>query len=132
MIPAQNAEKFRLKDTLDRAVEDETRLEAVRRTSLLDSPPEEAFDRLTRLATQVLRVPVAAVTLVDRDRIFFKSHCGLPEPLESLRQAPASTSFCRHVVETSEPRVVSDARRDPAHGDNPAVSRFGLVSYAGV
>src|SRR5262245_12333244 len=64
--------------------------------------------------------------------MFLKSHGGLPEPLESLRQAPASTSFCRHVVETSEPRVVSDARRDPAHGDNPAVSRFGLISYAGV
>ncbi len=121
-----------MKDTLDRAIEEEARFEAVRRTSLLDSPPEEAFDRLTRLATTVFRVPVALVALRDRDRMFFKSHFGLPEPLESLRQTPWKSSFCRHVVEACKPLVVADAARDPAFGDNPAVSRFGLISYAGV
>jgi hypothetical protein len=54
----------------------EDRLEALRETSLLDSPPEEAFDRLTRLATAVLHVPVAIISLHDRDRQFNKSACG--------------------------------------------------------
>ena len=64
------------KDKLSDVIENEARLEALRRTSLLDSPPEEAFDRLTRLATAVLHVPVALVSLVDGDRQFFKSQCG--------------------------------------------------------
>ena len=94
-------------------IENEARLEALRRTSLLDSPPEEAFDRLTRLATAVLRVPVALVSLVDSDRQFFKSQCGLPEPLASSRQTPLTHSFCKHAVGSREPLVVADARLDP-------------------
>ncbi|HZN02470.1 MAG TPA: hypothetical protein VFD06_02670, partial [Candidatus Polarisedimenticolia bacterium] len=54
-------------------IRNEARLDALRRTCLLDSPPEEAFDRLTRMATLVLRVPMALVSLVDRDRHYFKS-----------------------------------------------------------
>ena len=130
--PGEEPQRRRLKDPLDRAIEEKTRLEAVQRTSLLDSPPEEAFDRLTRLATTVFRVPVALVALRDRERMWFKSQCGLPEPLESLRQTPLKSSFCRHVVEARQPLVVADAGRDPAFGDNPAVSSFGLISYAGV
>ncbi|MGE5415027.1 MAG: hypothetical protein ACM3NW_12680, partial [Syntrophomonadaceae bacterium] len=75
------SEGFHLNDKLVDVIQNEARLEALRRTSLLDSPPEEAFDRLTRVATAVLRVPVALVSLVDSDRHFFKSQCGLPEPL---------------------------------------------------
>ena len=72
----------------DEKIQDAERLAALRRTSLLDSPPEEAFDRLTRLATTLLRVPVALVSLVDGDRQFFKSSVGLPEPLASLGRPP--------------------------------------------
>ena len=86
------------------------RLAALQQTSLLDTPPEEAFDRLTRLATTVLRVPVALVSLVDGNRQFFKSCVGLPEPLASLRQTPLTHSFCKHVVASGEPLIVSDAR----------------------
>ncbi|HZN02934.1 MAG TPA: histidine kinase, partial [Candidatus Polarisedimenticolia bacterium] len=85
--------------------DDEARLQALRRTSLLDSPPEEAFDRLTRTATTVLRVPMAIVSLVDRDRLFFKSQSGLAEPLASLRQGPIQHSFCQYAVGTREPLV---------------------------
>jgi len=59
-------------------IENAARLEALRRTLLLDSPPEEVFDRLTQLATSVLHVPAALVSLVDGDRQFFKSATGLP------------------------------------------------------
>src|SRR2546422_7059049 len=98
---------------------------------LLDSPPEEAFDRLTRLATTVLRVPVALVSLVDGDRQFFKSQCGLTEPLASTRQTPLTDSFCKHAVGSGEPLVVPDARRDPRFENNLAVSD-GVIAYAGI
>jgi hypothetical protein len=83
----------RPKRELTDVLEDEARLEALRRTSLLDSPPEEAFDRLTRLATAVLHVPVAIISLLDRDRQFIKSACGLSGSLESLRKTPLEHSF---------------------------------------
>jgi formate hydrogenlyase transcriptional activator len=113
-------------------IENEARLEALRRTSLLDSPPEEAFDRLTRLATTVLRVPVALVSLVDGNRQFFKSQCGLSEPLASSRQTPLTHSFCKHSVGSREPLVVADARRDPRFGHNHAFSELGVIAYAGI
>ena len=106
-------------------IQDEARLEALRRTSLLDSPPEEAFDRLTRIATTVLRVPAALVSLVDRDRLFFKSQSGLPEPFASLRKGPVQHSFCQHAVRTRETLVVPDSRRNPAFERYPAISGLG-------
>jgi formate hydrogenlyase transcriptional activator len=119
-----------LKDNLAEILENEARLEALRRTSLLDSPPEEAFDRLTRLATAVLHVPVALVSLVDSDRHFFKSQCGLPEPLASSRQNPLTHSFCKHAVGSREPLVVADARGDPLLG--PSSDATDVVAYAGI
>ena len=122
--------RIRLKDKLADVLENEARLEALRRTSLLDSPPEEAFDRLTRMATAVLRVPVALVSLVDSDRHFFKSQCGLSEPLASLRQNPLTHSFCKHAVGSREPLVVTDARADPLFGRSSAAT--ASIAYAGI
>ena len=119
-------------DTLVDVIENEARLEALRRTALLDSPPEETFDRLTRLATSVLHVPVAIVSLVDGTRQFFKSHSGLSEPLASSRQTPVTHSFCKHAVESREPLVVADARRDPRFGHKHAFSELGVIAYAGI
>jgi formate hydrogenlyase transcriptional activator len=120
------------KDNLADIIGDEARLEALRRTSLLDSPPEETFDRLTRLATAVLHVPVALVSLVDSDRQFFKSQCGLSEPLASLRQTPLTNSFCKHAVGSREPLIVADARRDPLFAQSADNSDVGVIAYAGV
>ena len=61
------------------------RLSALQRLDLLDTPPEAAFDRLTRVACRVLHAPVGLVSLVDHDRQFFKSCVGLPEPFASTR-----------------------------------------------
>jgi len=119
-------------DPLVYAIENEACLDALRQTSLLDSPPEEAFDRLTRLATTVLRVPVALVSPVDGDRQFFKSHCGLPEPLAYSRQTPLTHSFCQHAVGSREPLVVADARRDPRFGHHHAFAELGVIAYAGL
>ncbi|HZN54578.1 MAG TPA: sigma 54-interacting transcriptional regulator [Candidatus Polarisedimenticolaceae bacterium] len=116
----------------EEVLQDEARLDALRRTSLLDSPPEEAFDRLTRMATTVLRVPVAVVSLVDRDRQFYKSHCGLGEPLATWRQNPLTYSFCKFAVGLREPFVVPDARRDPRVAHYPTIVELGVAAYAGI
>ncbi|MBA3345765.1 MAG: PAS domain S-box protein [Gemmatimonadales bacterium] len=101
-------------------------------TTLLDTPPEEAFDRLTRMAARLLGAPVALVTLVTDDRQFFKSAIGLAEPWASLRGTPLAYSFCRHVVAAGEPLVVEDARLHPLLRATPALREFGWISYAGV
>lgn len=109
------------------------RLAELRRAALLDTPPEEPFDRLTRLATRLCRTPVGLVSLVDRDRQFFKSVVGLPEPWRSRRETPLSYSFCKHAVaRPGEPLIVRDARKDEMFRDNPAVQELGIVAYAGV
>jgi GAF domain-containing protein len=109
------------------------RLAELRRAELLDTPPEEPFDRLTRLATRLCKTPVGLVSLVDHDRQFFKSAIGLPEPWASKRETPLSYSFCKHAVaRPSEPLVVRDARKDATFRDNPAVHEIGIVAYAGI
>jgi GAF domain-containing protein len=107
------------------------RLRELHRTRLLDSPADESFDRLTRLTSTVLNVPIALVSLVDDDRQFFKSCLGLPQPWASQRQTPLSHSFCQHVVESGQPLVISDAREHPVLRDNPAIRDLGVIAYAG-
>jgi signal transduction histidine kinase len=104
---------------------------ALRATALLDSPQEEAFDRLTRLASGVLGVPVALVSLVDEDRQFFKSCIGLPEPWNSRRGTPLSHSFCQHAVASAKPLVIEDAREHPLVRDNLAIRDLNVIAYAG-
>jgi signal transduction histidine kinase/CheY-like chemotaxis protein len=110
---------------------DAARLKALKQAALLDTPPEEAFDRLTRLAARVLGVPVSLVSLVDKDRQFFKSAVGLPDSLPLDRQTPLTHSFCQHAVLSGEPVIVHDAREHPVLKDNPAVG-LGVVAYAGI
>lgn len=110
---------------------DEKRLEALRASRLLDSPPEEAFDRLTRLASRLLNAPVALVSLVDDRRQYFKSLVGLPAPVERERQTPLSHSFCQYVVNEREMLVVEDAREHPILRGNGAIEDLNVVAYAG-
>ena len=108
------------------------RLTALRRTALLGTPPEESFDRLTRMAARLLGTPVSLVALVADDHQFFKSAVGLPEPWASRRVTPISFSFCGQVVATGEPLVLEDARRHPLLRHNPVIRELGWVAYAGV
>jgi signal transduction histidine kinase len=117
---------------LGSALRDEARLAALWRVGLLDTAPEEVFDRLTRLARRLLGAPVALVSLVDADRQFFKSALGLPEPWATRRETPLSHSFCQHVVATGAPLRVEDARHDPLVCDNLAVPELGVVAYLGM
>ena len=111
---------------------DPTRLAALNATRLLDSPAEEAFDRLTRLTTQLLGAPVSLITLVTGEGQFFKSARGVEEPWRSRRGTPLSHSFCRHVVDHDEPLIVTDAREHPLVRANPAIADLGVIAYAGV
>ena len=113
-------------------LDDQNRLAALDASALLDTPPAEAFDRLTRLVTRILNVPVALVTLVDRDRQFFKSCIGLPEPWMSGRETPLSHSFCQYTVMTREPLIITDARLHPELRDNLAIRDLGVIAYAGI
>jgi two-component system cell cycle sensor histidine kinase/response regulator CckA len=108
------------------------RLAALTTTALLDTPPEEAFDRLTRMAARLLGAPVSLLTLVTDDRQFFKSATGLAEPWASRRGSPLSHSFCRHVAVSGLPLVVEDTRQHPLLQSNPAVRELGWIAYAGV
>src|SRR3954462_5562065 len=112
-------------------VADPERLAALRATALLDSEPEEGFDRLTRLATRVLGVPVALVSLVDEDRQFFKACIGLKEPWNSRRGTPLTHSFCQHAVASAEPLTIEDARDHPLVRDNLAIRDLDVIAYAG-
>jgi GAF domain-containing protein len=111
--------------SLAEALTDSGRLAALRRTNLLDTPAEEAFDRLARLATRLLDAPVALVSLVNADRQFFKAAIGLAEPWLSARQTPVSHSFCQHLLVSGGPLVIDDARLDPRVRDNPAIVELG-------
>ncbi|HSJ75312.1 MAG TPA: PAS domain S-box protein, partial [Gemmatimonadales bacterium] len=108
------------------------RLAALRQTALLDTPPEEGFDRLTRMAARLLGAPTSLISLVTDERQFFKSTTGLPEPWATRRTAPLSFSFCSTVAGTGEPLVVEDARRHPLLRHSQALRELGWVSYAGV
>ena len=114
------------------AVNDVDRLLALRATGLLDTPPEETFDRLTRLASRILRVPVSLISLVDAERQFFKSQIGLPAPYDTTRQTPLTHSFCQHVVLNDDVLLVRDAKADPRVCDNLAVRDLNVIAYLGV
>ena len=106
---------------------DPARLRALDASGLMDSAPEEVFDRMTSLASRLLGTPVTTITLVDGERQFFKSAVGA-----DLTETPLSQSFCRHVVSDAAPLVVPDARQDPRVSGNPAVDDLDMVACCGV
>jgi CheY-like chemotaxis protein len=108
---------------------EERRLAALRRLGILDTPPEERFDRLTRLAAALFDVPLALVSLIDQNRQWLKSCHGEV----STRESPREVSFCAHAIATpGESMVVPDALRDPRFADSPVVTSAPRVRfYAG-
>lgn len=110
----------------------QTRLNILNSLELLDTPTEEAFDRLTRLASRMIGAPVSLVSIVDSDRQFFKSMVGLAEPWASQRETPLSHSFCQHVAANNEPLIISDARKSPLVKDNLAIRDLDVIAYLGM
>ena len=114
--------------SLDTASEFE-RLNALRRYSILDTPPEGVFDRITGLAADMLEVPVAVVSLVDTNRVWYKSVHG-PLPEREIRRLPG---LCGTALAHEGPYVVESAGSDPRTQEHPLVAGpFGLEFYVGV
>lgn len=97
--------------------DEDRRVQALRRLNLLDTPPEERFDRLTRIARRFFKVPIALVSLVDTNRQWFKSVQGL-----SVCETGRNVSFCGHAILSEDPLVVPNALADPRFDDNPLVT----------
>ncbi|RBW49415.1 hypothetical protein DS878_13595 [Marinobacter sp. F3R11] len=95
---------------------------------MLDTPPEARFDRLTRMAARGLDVPIAMISLIDRDRQWFKSCVGV-----DLSETPRSISFCGHAIANKQPLVIEDTWKDERFRDNPLVTGDpGARFYAGI
>ncbi len=109
------------------AAREQQRIAAVRRYDILDTPPDGAFDRIAFLAARLLNVPIAIVSVVDTDRIWFKSHHGL-----EVTEIGRDPGLCASAILGSEPWLVTDAANDPRTLSNPLVAgEFGLRFYAG-
>jgi two-component sensor histidine kinase len=104
------------------------RIAAVRRYEILDTPPDGIFDRVTAIAARRFDVPIAIISIVDHDRIWFKSHHGL-----DVEQIGRDPGLCASAILSSEAYVLLDASTDPRSLANPLVAgEFGLRFYAGV
>lgn len=103
------------------------RLQTLHALKILDTEPEERFDRLTRMAKRLFDVPIALVSLVDDNRQWFKSCFGLP-----VQETDRDVSFCGHAILSSECLVVEDATKDNRFFDNPLVAgEPNIRFYAG-
>jgi len=106
---------------------EQSRLKSLRSLDILDTPPEERFDRYTRMAKRMFGVPIALVSLVDENRQWFKSCFGLP-----VRETPRDISFCGHAILGKEVFVIPDALQDERFADNPLVTEEPHIRfYAG-
>lgn len=113
---------------MEKTQAEQLRLAAVNRLGLLDTPSEECFDRITRIAKRYYRVPIALFTLIDKDRQWFKSNQGL-----AARETPRDVAFCSHTIEQNSVFVVEDASSHPDFRDNPLVTGEPHIRfYAGI
>lgn len=105
--------------------QEDARLDVLRQLNLLDTPASESFDRITRMASQVFGLPIAAVSLTDRDRQWFKSRIGIDHCSIPRDKAP-----CAEVAETTKPLVINDFLTDPVYAES-LLARNGTRFYAG-
>ena len=113
-------------------INDPSRLRALYATGLLDSPPEEAFDRITRAAAAALDAPHSAVSLIDVDRQFFKSTVGMGGDSPEERETPLERSVCQYALAKGSALLIEDARIDPIFKNHPAVVDGSVVAYLGI
>lgn len=106
---------------------DNDRLAALRALLILDTPPEERYDRIVRFAAEEFDVPIALVSLIDQNRQWFKARVGL-----DVCETGRDVSFCGHAILQPEIFVIPDARQDARFADNPIVTgEPHVIFYAG-
>ena len=112
---------------VEHSLEEKNRIQALHELEILDTPPEERFDRITKIAQIMFDVPIALVSLVDSNRQWFKSCAGL-----SARETPRSMSFCSHAILNEDIMTIEDATKDNRFSDNPLVTGDPFIRfYAG-
>ena len=108
--------------------DDDGRVAALHRLDVLDTAVEEPFEKIVTLVRTVLAVPVATVTLVDRDRQWFKARRGMEQS-----ETPRAVSFCTHTIQQRDPLIIENALADPRFAESPLVVGPPYVrSYAGI
>jgi PAS domain S-box-containing protein len=106
---------------------DHLRLANLSEYRLLDSEPEFEFDRIVKLAAHIAQTSISTITLVDKDRLWFKAKYGIEG-----NEAPRDISFCAHAINDDKPLIINDARKDERFHDNPfCISDPGVKFYAG-
>ena len=106
---------------------EQARIKALYLYNLLDTPPDGSFDKLTQLAAKFFNMPIVLITLVDKDRIWFKSKYGI----KGITQINRDPGLCASAILSDEIYIVEDARNDPRTLANPLVAgEFGLQFYA--
>jgi hypothetical protein len=118
-------------DASEAAISDPARVQALADSGLSDVS-DPVLDGIAARVRQWLGVPVALVSLVRPDAQVFPGQAGLPDPWGQTRRTPLSHSFCQHVVASSKPLVVTDAREDPLVAENLAVRDLSVIAYAGM
>ncbi len=108
------------------------RIRALARTGLLESGPEESFERLGSLARRLVGAPVALVSLVEPDRQHFKCCLGLDGPYADAGGTPISHSICQYTLVSSEPLVIPDTRQDPRTASSRAIDDLDAIAYLGI
>jgi signal transduction histidine kinase len=111
-----NQEKHIMSPRAPLPYNEQERIAALHKLNILDTPPEERFERLVRLAKRLFHVPIVTISLVDTHRQWFKAYCGLAE-----RETPREHSFCAYTLLDGAPLIVPDALEDPRFVDNPGV-----------
>src|SRR6476646_1019242 len=105
------------------------RMAAVKRYEILDTPADGSFDRVTAIAARRFGVPISIISIVDHDRIWFKSHHGL----EGVKQIDRVPGLCASAILRPDPHILPDATKDIRSLANPLVAGdFGLRFYVGV
>jgi diguanylate cyclase (GGDEF)-like protein len=108
-------------------LQDALRLDALEKQQITDTPRDESFDRVVRLACAALETPIGAVTFIEAERQWLKASTGL-----DFSETPRDISFCTHTIRSDEVMVVEDATKDPRFADNPLVTaENGIRFYAG-
>ncbi|QXP79273.1 MULTISPECIES: sensor histidine kinase [Winogradskyella] len=103
------------------------RLLALNSYNIIDTPPERDYDNLTELAATICDAPIALITILDKNRNFFKSHYGI-----ELTETPRNVSFCGHAILEDDIFIVEDVTKDERFFDNPLTKEYNIGFYAGV
>lgn len=107
---------------------DDARINALEKLHILDTNPEDFFDNLAKIVARCMDMPIALISLVDKERVFFKANVGMP----GVQNIPRGISLCSLAILEPQPTVFNDALKEPCLLANPlVVGSFGLRFYAG-